>query len=74
MTKLDGRFSIGCWIDPDSPHYPDAEEFFDTRDEMEAAAKHLARRGGKYKSVVLYEWNYEREDWVDLDELRPDDD
>lgn len=72
MTAIYGRFSIGCWIDPGSEDECDAEDYFDDRTKMTIAAERLLR-GGRYKSIVLYEWDAAADDWHELEELTSSD-
>lgn len=72
MTAIYGRFSIGCWIDPDSEDECDDEAYFDDRRKMTLEAERLLR-GGRYKSIVLYEWDAAASDWRDLTELTSND-
>ncbi|WP_439601869.1 hypothetical protein [Devosia sp.] len=68
MSSIYGRFSIGCWEDPSSVKECDAEEYFDDRLAMANRAERLLR-GGRFKSIVTYEWNAVRDEWDELDEL-----
>lgn len=61
-----GRYSIGCWIDPQSTAACDGEEYFDDIPSMEAAVIRLLR-GGKFKSIVTYEWDSESQEYEELD-------
>ena len=72
MAALYGRYSIGCWADPSSQEAPDADDYFDDKSKMEIEARRLLR-GGRYKSIVLYEWSAKENDYVELEEITPAD-
>ena len=71
VSSDDGRFSAGYWIDPDSEEQCDGEEYADTLDEIRERAKAVLA-AGRFKSVVLYEWNSSTEDWDELLTSPPD--
>lgn len=53
---VQGRFAIRCWVTPQSAEPPDAEAYFDDMRKLEHSVVRLLR-GGKYKVVVVYDWD-----------------
>jgi hypothetical protein len=61
-----GRYSIGCWLDPNSSAPCDGEEYFDDVTKMDAAVVRLLS-GGRYKSIVTYEWSDLLQDYEEVE-------
>lgn len=68
MATPYARFSISCWFDRDARPRDFVDEHFDSRDQMDREVERLLRKG-KFKSISIYSWDYDANDWYEEDEI-----
>ncbi len=64
ISNEDGEFALDCWADPDGDADP-VTLYSDDDEELRAKAQELLR-AGKYKYMVLSQWDEDANDWDEL--------
>jgi len=64
INMEDGEFALDCWIDPDQEGDP-VTEYSDDDEELRAKADGYLK-AGKYKYMVLSQWDEDANDWDEL--------
>ena len=64
INSEDGEFALDCWVDPDGDSEP-VTEYSDDDNELRARAQEYLR-AGKYKYMVLSQWDEDANDWDEL--------
>ncbi len=64
ISSEEAEFALDCWVDPDQEADP-VTEYSDDDEELRARAQeHL--KAGKYKYMVLSQWDEDANDWDEL--------
>jgi hypothetical protein len=71
LSATHGLFGLDCWSDFNGELEP-ASLRSNNLSELRAAATRLLR-GGVYRHMVLFRWDASEADWVELEELTPED-
>jgi hypothetical protein len=71
LSATQGLFGLDCWSDLNGELEP-ASLRSNNLSELRAAATRLLR-GGVYRHMVLFRWDAGESDWVELEELTPED-